>query len=258
MKVQVASDLHLEFRSHDYKSVLKPSADILILAGDICPLATTADRNVFIAFIAFYASRFQQIIHVPGNHEYYGSSRLDATMQDIHKFATQLQRLFPNYSFLNNKVLTVQSRGKVVHFVGTTLWTRISPENMRQIQDGMNDYSHINVMHQKKNKQLTPEIVNQIHRESAAFIRRQLKALSGSVVLITHHKPFLGVTGKGKFSEAYEVDLSDVLRPPVVLSVHGHTHQKFRGAVNGVLTVSNPRGYPYERTDFNPAFVVQI
>ena len=68
MKIQIASDLHLEFNKQHVPSptCFRPVADrnLLVLAGDIC--------------VQMHAKKFvlQQletspVIYVPGNHEYY-------------------------------------------------------------------------------------------------------------------------------------------------------------------------------------------
>ena len=68
MKIQIASDLHLEhleWRFQNYRGVEPTDADVLVLAGDIANGARALEL-------------FQDwpcpVIYVPGNHEYYGSS----------------------------------------------------------------------------------------------------------------------------------------------------------------------------------------
>lgn len=72
MKIQYASDLHLEFgenskwlKSHP----MKAEGDILILAGDIGYLG---DANYMThPFWDWASENFKQVIVVPGNHELY-------------------------------------------------------------------------------------------------------------------------------------------------------------------------------------------
>jgi len=256
MKIQVASDIHLEFRCREMGQILKPSADILILAGDICVLGAAEDRDTFTKFIDLYSKRYKHILHVAGNHEYYSGEKQDVlSMGDIHKFLAKLGKQYPNYSFLHNKVLplTDPRTKKTYNFAGTTLWTHIPEDKMKFIQESMNDYAKILV----KQEILTPDMVNRLHKEAVSFLRRTLKTHK-NIVLITHHKPFLDPQPKNPFSVAYEVDLQHLLKPPVLAAIHGHTHQHFQSKMNGVTVVSNPRGYPYERTNFNPAFVINI
>ena len=37
---------------------------------------------------------------------------------------------------------------------------------------------------------------------------------------------------------------------PIKLVIYGHTHKFYSKEINGIRFVSNPRGYPYERTGY--------
>ena len=82
MKIQYASDLHLEFRDNSRwlkENPLIPIGEILVLAGDIGYLV---DENYSgHPFWYFCAENFQQTIVVPGNHELYK----DFDINDLHE-----------------------------------------------------------------------------------------------------------------------------------------------------------------------------
>ena len=67
MRVQILSDLHIEFPGNTIPS-LAPDAELIILAGDLAPVHT---RRV--GDIAEKWDGADKILYVPGNHEYYGS-----------------------------------------------------------------------------------------------------------------------------------------------------------------------------------------
>lgn len=72
MRVQYASDLHLEFGENSRwlkEHPLIPSADILVLAGDIGYLGD--DNYISHPFWNRVSEDFNQVIVVPGNHELY-------------------------------------------------------------------------------------------------------------------------------------------------------------------------------------------
>jgi len=71
MRLQIASDLHLEFpENRDFIALnpLQVAGDILLLAGDIVPLLHI-DR--YRDFLDLIADNYEHTYWVPGNHEYY-------------------------------------------------------------------------------------------------------------------------------------------------------------------------------------------
>ena len=79
MKVQIASDLHLDFdRAHGEEIVfaldsfsLEPTdADVLILAGDIWEART--NFKTAIPWFCELLSHYPHVIYIFGNHEFYG------------------------------------------------------------------------------------------------------------------------------------------------------------------------------------------
>lgn len=75
MKIQYASDLHLEFAENNQyiqEHSLKPAGDILVLAGDMGLLGQRSyKRNTFWDWAA---DNSQKTYVVPGNHEFYGAT----------------------------------------------------------------------------------------------------------------------------------------------------------------------------------------
>ena len=74
MKVKIVSDLHLEIIDEFGiqqlgRRIGKTHADVLILAGDICPLKSKRWKT----FLRECQKSFRLILWVAGNHEYYGT-----------------------------------------------------------------------------------------------------------------------------------------------------------------------------------------
>ena len=59
VKIQIVSDIHLEFRGENFQKIIKPSAPILFLLGDICACGTTDDFNIYKKFITFISTKFK-------------------------------------------------------------------------------------------------------------------------------------------------------------------------------------------------------
>ena len=64
MKIQILSDLHIEFQDYTYQ---KCDADVVVLAGDI----HTKDKGIKWAIENIVD---KPVIYVLGNHEFYGRS----------------------------------------------------------------------------------------------------------------------------------------------------------------------------------------
>lgn len=134
MKIQYASDLHLEFADNrnllELGGGIKPAGDILILAGDISYLGDMEMMKR--PFFDWCSEHFQETFIVPGNHEFYGGYDIAQTIED-YEFQYR-----PNVRYLNNKSVAM---GDVELFF-TTLWTRINPVFLWKVQRGMNDFRY--------------------------------------------------------------------------------------------------------------------
>lgn len=90
VKIQYASDLHLEFMENTlYLETypLQPVADILVLAGDTGYLGD--EGFVKHPFWDWASENFKQVIVIPGNHEFYLGYDLGNSMMDgAWKFGT--------------------------------------------------------------------------------------------------------------------------------------------------------------------------
>lgn len=120
MKIQFASDLHLEVDSN-FKSVMggsiKPVGDILLLAGDV--FVMERESLDFQDFFDWCSSNFKHTFIVPGNHEFYGGADVASTLQG-REIA-----LRDNVRCLNNKSVVIGD----VEFFFTTLWATVEQEN---------------------------------------------------------------------------------------------------------------------------------
>jgi predicted phosphodiesterase len=285
MKIQIVSDLHLEFRGKDIYKILIPSAPILCMVGDICVCGSYTDFNKFINFLNHFTTQFVAIIHVAGNHEYYTAGnasvreRIENTMPEIDKKLKELNKRYSNYHYLNNNSWTYKDKDnkEVYTFIGSTLWTYIpSDKNNKHlsaiIETRMNDYNYIYMPLRSGNvitaRPYTVKDMQKKHKLAVMFLLRAIKnarlnKMGGNTkyILLTHHKPLFDSNTdlKNEFTYAYENNLANTLLVrPIILAAHGHTHVHYDRRVNGVRVVSNPKGYIGENTKFNDKFIVNI
>jgi predicted phosphodiesterase len=272
--IQIASDLHLEFRGENFKNLIKPSAPILFLLGDISACGMPMPWETYKKFIKFISPKYKYIFHVPGNHEYY-TSNVNITPSDtisgIDNKIKTFAKTIPNLYFLNNNSVRLLIDGKKYVFIGSTLWTSVRKQDYKYIQSSMNDYSNIHVNNEiTDSKQTSAKLtrkfnindMQQLHTKSVKYISNIIKKskLDENIIILTHHKPIRTLDlEQDRISQAYETDLTNsIIKFPVKLACYGHTHVKFDKIINGVRCFSNPKGYPNQRTDFNNTGVVVV
>ena len=234
MIIQYASDLHLEFpQNKDYicDNPLKPIGNILLLAGDIVPLAVI---NKYDDFFSYISDNFESTYWIPGNHEYYYSDLAD-------RHGTFHEKIKNNIHLLNNTVIKTEK----TDLIFTTLWSKISTSNSLQIQNSMSDFHVINY----KGNKLSPEQYNKLHDENIDFINKALLVESKKSIVVSHHVPtFYNYPKEYKndaLNEAFAVELFDLIeKSGPDYWIYGHTHNnidEFKIGKTKLLT--NQLGY---------------
>ncbi len=244
MKIQYASDLHLEFKSNQlllqYRP-LKVIGDILILAGDTTHIRDDYFQNPFFDQIS---RDYKQVYMIPGNHEYYGGWDTSQAYPTLHK------KIRDNVNMVNNTVVETDE----VDFVFTTLWTKIVKHQFH-IVNGLADFQYINYRDEK----LTVQNYNVLFGQSFQFLKQALKSLrSKKTVVITHHLPSFLCNAEefqgSLLNEAFCIDLTDFIKKSKPdFWIYGHSHRNkepFR--IGETLMLTNQMGYVdhYEDKDF--------
>ncbi|MHA6181695.1 metallophosphoesterase family protein [Pseudomonas mohnii] len=242
MKVHVLSDLHLEFSDFVPPTT---NADLVILAGDI----DTKCRGVGWANENFTC----QVIYVCGNHEFY-SGHIDQTLRKMRDGAA------PHVHVLENQVWIHDG----IRFLVTTAWTDFTSTGDKLAASMtcaalMNDFKVIRAT--ESFRRLRPADVIERNHVALDFLKRELsKPFDGKTVVVTHHCPVPEVGGEkqdGHLSAAYFNRWHSVV-PLVDVWIFGHTHRAVDIELGGCRIISNPRGYPDEKTGFAPDLTVEI
>lgn len=134
MKIQYASDLHLEFSdnySYLKRNPLKPVGDILVLAGDIGYL--NDDNYGKHPFWDWASENYKQVIVAIGNHELYKYYDL-ANMP--HGLVCSIR---DNVKCYYDAVVRIEN----VDFIISTLWARIKLEEAYITERGVSDFHRI-------------------------------------------------------------------------------------------------------------------
>lgn len=257
MKIQVVSDLHLEFPANRVwlkSSPVRPKADILLIAGDLCTLKQF-DRIQ--PFIESFNRDFALVISTYGNHEFYGSNIESA-------YPSETKQLSENHFRLNNAVYIHQD----VRIIASLLWSHIPPQAEARVENSLNDYRFIYKDGPRGTEtHIRASDSNGYHDLSLSFIKETLASpFAGKTVLLTHHLPsFQCVPEMFKGSElstGFASNLDDLIleHPEIALWAHGHAHDFDDRYVGETRMVRNPLGYVdhKEQHDFKRDFVVEL
>ena len=282
LRVQVASDLHLEFirRRFPGERVIKPQpdADLLVLAGDI---------DSGLGVLGAFGDWPVPILYVIGNHESYGR------VYDEDRETLRASCAGTSVVLLDQDVVTAgdlaawfpawaSSRADDlprVRFVGCTLWTgyrysacgKSHEAQMDVAERGLNDHRLIRL----STGPFDAQAALACHEADSAWLHGELsRPFDGDTFVITHHAPsersvhprFQGDPLTG----AFVTDLPELLAQAQAW-VHGHHHDSSDYVERGCRVVCNPRGYPiglssiriteemhFENTEFDDRLIVHL
>ena len=251
MKIQIASDLHLEFAPVEIKN---RGADVLVLAGDIIcakyvdgksPDSDSKQYQRYHEFFSQISGEFENVVWVAGNHEFYGH-KWQKALEVLDEFASR----YRGVHFLENRCVDIDG----VPFLGSTLWTDLNrgdPLTLHLIRDYMNDYKAI-LDDTKGYTKLKPYTTALRHRASLEYMRIAMDNFPEQrYVVVSHHAPsYKSVPQFYKDAEhsnhAYASNLSEFMlehEDQIALWVHGHMHDPVDYEIGKVPVMSNPRGY---------------
>jgi predicted phosphohydrolase len=248
IEFQIVSDLHIEYKNNDVPNPLDyitPSADILILAGDIGSLYKI---NQLKSFLQLLCPLFKATIYIPGNHEYY----LQDSFEPI-PFELLTKRLYdleniPSLYILNQSSIIIND----ICITGCTLWTKPLinlPKFIVKIHD-INTYAY-----------------HVLHNNDLEYIENMIQFCKNKnlkLLVVTHHCPTEEVLQnfkKDKYRSLYVSDLDYLLNKENVHTwVCGHLHYNFDfNTKNGTRVVGNQKGKPKDQiNDFLKNFIVRV
>jgi predicted phosphodiesterase len=261
MRIQIASDLHLEIVHQSfpgYIPVVHSDADVLVLAGDIAKGADAVEP---------FARWPVPVIYVHGNHEAYGEAYGPLADTIRRRAAGTAVHYLERDAFLVDNV----------RFLGCCLWTDYALNGTRDRSmalAGRMLHDH-RVIRTGEGGRFRPEHALAEHEISLSWLRNELaKPFDGRTVVVTHH----GVAPPSVHSRyvndpvsaAFVSDLGPVLELADVW-IHGHVHDSFDYRVGESRVIANPRGYAtnrltagapvdleWENPAFDPAMVVEL
>jgi len=279
MKIQVLSDLHLEFGQFTLHG-----GETLLLAGDITvaalmrPNRTDKDARKFAnrwkQFFFTECAKYDRVYYIMGNHEHY-RGMFDNTA-DILREALE----GTNVTLLDKQFVDLNDNWRLF---GGTLWTDYNDGDwfaVHAAKDKMNDHTIIKKLKEGNEPVIghvkTPYVGNFTPYDAMEEHKKTLEELIAGMyewkdidknyIVMTHHAP-CGKSVHSRFTGdilnyAYFTELGDWIadHPNLKYWFHGHTHYSFDYEVGNCRVVCNPRGYHgYEVNGaFNAKFEVEI
>lgn len=252
MKIQYASDLHLEFpenRKYVKENPLKPNGDVLVLAGDIGYLV---EYILYSDFWDYCATHFQETIIAIGNHELYTYFDLADITDGL------LMTIRPNVKAYYNAVVQIDN----VDFVVSTLWSKIPIFDAYITERGINDFHQI----MYKGKRLSYNVFNEEHERCFSYIKDAVSQTSSEkIVAVTHHVPSFSLSSPdfagSRINGAFTTELGDYIAcSPIDVWIYGHSHRNIDKTIGKTQCVSNQLGYVHcgENLGFNCGKIIEI
>ena len=256
MRIQILSDLHLEFEGNSIPPLV-PGADLIVLAGDLAPSCTHR-----VGEIARQWAGVRNILYVPGNHEFYGSE-INHAQRDLARACRQY-----GITLLDPGAVTIGG----IRFIGATLWTDFRLEGgpagevLAHLEVGRLLSDFVGAIRLGDGNLSTHETARR-HAKDRVFIECELELAQQAnlpAVVITHHAPsprciqpaFEG----NRLNPGFASDLDKLIerfQPP--LWIHGHMHSRIEETLGDTRVVANPYGYgPVEGRDFDPELIVDV
>lgn len=247
MKIQIISDLHLEF---EHRSITKTESDVIVLAGDI---HNRYKRNLKFAGNLVNEHK-KPVISVFGNHEFYTSGNVDL---DYNKGLNLIAKEKDLYLLECNTCIIDN-----IKFIGCTLWTDFSFNTERNVslqqnnaylaQDKMSDFRYI----RQKNhySRFNAKKCIKLFNDSKIYLKNELsKGYQGKTVIVTHFAPHINCIDprylKDELNCYFVAEVSEIIREckfDLWISGHSHYSSNFELFNGEKRFVSNQMGYPGE------------
>lgn len=226
IRVDILSDLHIEFNGwKPFEERLRSTGSkTLICSGDLGPIYMTDTSYVF-----SYLSRiYDQIIYVPGNHDYYGGS-----ISEGNTLLDELEDWVPGLEILRPGKVSLIGNYKVV---GGTLWV---PFHSKMKEYPINDPYQITDLY---------HYLDRMYKDTVKWLE---ETVDNQTIVVTHHLPHprsVAAQYKGEQTNAWFVsDLSGLIEDKKpFMWIHGHSHCKVDYMVGNTRIINNAYGYPSE------------
>lgn len=232
MRVQYVSDIHLDFMPGRSKELVRNArhflehcsgepAEVLVIAGD------TGEAETISPLLSAAAEMYENVVYVPGNHEYWGVKGYSAVKDIISEVITR----HTNVHWLMDSHVTIGGQ----RFIGNTLWYADTPE----ARMGVRNFRDFYRMPCTK----SDPWMFVAHAKTVRYLRNSIE--SGDIV-VTHMAPshISDQRPPDEFSCYYSTDLSGlILDTNPAIWIHGHIHTRSDYTIGETRVLAAPYGY---------------
>jgi len=268
MKFILISDVHVDINRWDPDCLndCSPDCNTIVVAGDISNDVWTTSK-----WIVDLKKSWENVIWVPGNHDYYNTKfdrryEVDITLDNKYpfpKYQNEIRTHYKNWSndhgiiFLDHRNVIIDG----VNFLGATGWHNFvagEPYSKDQQIDAWYNKSADRIINWRDQPQ-DWVIVEENAINDASFIRESVATSTHPCVVVTHHLPhrMLSATRPydiiwtklhGMFVNTY---CENINNSNIKYWCYGHTHFRNMRELNGITYVCNPVGYPGENFNWS-------
>ena len=254
MKIQYASDLHLEFTDNwrilKQEEPMNVRGDILVLAGDIGYLGD--DNYQTHPFWDWASKNYQQVIVALGNHEFYKFYDLSSMHNGL------IGEIRPNIHYYYNAAVHIQD----IDIIVSTLWANITLEDAYITEHSVTDFRRILYGEDI----LTFADFNREHKQCFKFIKQSVAdSTAKHKIVITHHVPSYQLMSPefqgSRINGAFTVELADYIATSGIdYWIYGHSHRNIDKIIGTTRCVCNQFGYAFhnEHLTFDRNKVIEI
>ena len=254
MRIQIASDLHLELRPKQTpREFLEPAAPALALLGDVAPLTCPNLQP----FLEWCSENWETVIWIPGYSELLDSGTdMDAAVAAMRTMASP----YLNMTVLDHEGMVSEDG---IYIFGLPFW--------KFPRDGAPIWNPVfNRYVEAEPSPVSPAAARALYRADIEWLQRVLAAQKEPVVVLSHMGPttwiqeetFVGDPDKSLIVPEIEL----LLRPPVVAWLCGYMHKSIEfekrwssaGGEGVVYIATNPRGRLQENLEYKRDAVVRI
>lgn len=268
MKFILISDVHVDIMPWNWELLDSCSADCntIVVSGDI-----SNDIWITSNWLADLRLRFNNLIWVPGNHDFYNvgvhkTKLANSELYEKYPYPMYVNEIYSHYKkWSQDHDIHMIHRDSVnidnVLFTGATGWHNFvagEPFSKDQQIDAWQFKSADRIINWR-GKTRDNEVVEAAAYEDANYIRNSVSATDLPCVVVTHHlpnrllsyaKPFDQIWTKlhGMFVNTH---CEDIINNNIKYWCYGHTHYRSMKTINGINYVCNPVGYPGENSKWS-------